>query len=152
MKYFRFLPFLLCAALFGCLNSGPLVQPFMGILDAYKIGNGPAETSQYQVVVHYEDVVPGKYEVKVGFGYIPTAEDVKIFAQDALGIYAVAHTEVLQKQAGDLRLTLDPSVVRNLQGKLDGKIHAILSKYPHGKEWPTVKHDVFVLPPQSMTQ
>lgn len=146
MKVTPLLALFACLGLFGCATpSGPVHHPFMGILDARKIGKGPAESSQYEIVVHYEDVEPGKYEIKVGFGYTPTDPSLRAFAESSHGLYAIAHSDVLQSAAGDLRLTLDPSAVREQKGILDGKIHAILSKYPHGKEWLITRHDVFVL-------
>lgn len=148
MKAHPLLALFACLSLFGCASpSAPTKPPpFMGILDAAKIGTGPRETSKYQIAVHYEDIEPGKYEIKIGFGYTPTDESLKAFAQTSQGLYAIAHSEVLQKESGDLRVTLEPSAVREQKGILDGKIHAILSKYPHGKEWLITKHDVFVLP------
>lgn len=150
MKLHHLSVLVLCLAFFGCVTEAPMPQPFMGILDAYKIGDGPADTSKYNVVVHYEDIVPGKYEVKVGFGYVPSEEQMRHFTKDAVGIYAVAHSEVLKKQSGDLRLTIEPTAVHAWHGKLDGKIYAILLEYPHGDERPTVKHDIFILPPQQV--
>lgn len=120
----------------------------MGILDARKLGNGQNESSQYSVVVHYEDIEPGKYEIKVGFGYTPSDEELRKMTQSAQGLYAIAYSQVVEQPTGDLRITIEPTAVRNQNGTLDGKIHAILSKYPHGKEWIITKHDVFPLPPQ----
>lgn len=125
--------------------SGP--PPFMGILSARKIGNGPRATSQYQVKVHYENIEPEKYEIKVGFGYVPSDENLSKMVASASGIYAIAHSEVVHQQSGDMVLTIDPSAARAL-GALDGKVHAILSKYPHGKEWIIARHDVFALDPE----
>lgn len=133
-------------ALFGCTNTPPPPKPFMGILDARKLGAGPWEQSQYEVVVHYEDIAPGKYELKIGFGYLPADENLKHMVADAMGVYAIAYTKVLDNPAGDVRVTLSPTVVRELGGTLNGRIHAILSPSPHGKEWVITKHDVFVLP------
>ena len=149
MKLPLFFLFILSLAFFGCNSappSGP--KPFVGILNAKKIGNGPADTSKYEVVVHYENVVPEKYEVKVGFGYYPTDENVKSLTATATGIYAISRSEVLHSTNGDLHFTIDPSAVRDLKGKLDGKIHATLSPYPHGKEWKVAGHDVYPLPPE----
>ena len=149
MKAHPLLALFVCFSFFGCAtNTVAPPRPFMGILDARKIGGGPGEYPAFEVVVHYEDVEPGKYEIKIGFGYTPTDEGLKAFAQTDHGLYAIAHSEVLQKAAGDLRVTLETTVVREQKGILDGKIHAILSKYPHGKEWLITKHDVYVLPPQ----
>gem|GEM_PF-3305516 len=138
---------LVCFGFSGCVDqTPPKPRPFMGIVDARKLGTGSAESSQYEVVVHYEDIEPGKYEIKVGFGYTPTEEGLKAFAASSSGLYAIARSEVLQAASGDLRLTIEPSAVREQKGVMDGKVHAILSKYPHGKEWLITKHDVFVLP------
>lgn len=148
MKAYPLLVLLTCFSFFGCAsNTPPPPTPFMGILDARKIQGGPNEAPAYEIVVHYEDIIPGKYEIKIGFGYVPTDERLRAIAQGDRGLYAIAHTEVIQNTAGDLRVTLEPTVVRQQNGVLDGKIHAILSKYPHGKEWLITKHHVFLLPP-----
>lgn len=149
MKLPHLILFILSLAIFGC-NSAPPPgpKPFVGILNAKKIGNGPADTSKYEVVVHYENVVPEHYEVKVGFGYYPSDEGVKSLTAAATGVYAPAYSEVLHSTNGDLHLTIEPKIVRDLKGKLDGKIHATLSPYPHGKEWLVAGHDIFPLPPE----
>lgn len=132
----------------GCASDAPLgPPPFMGILSAKKIGTGPRESSQYQVKVHYENIEPEKYEVKIGFGYVPSDENLSKIAASASGIYAIAYSEVVHNPSGDMVVTIEPAGVRNL-GTLDGKIHAILSKYPHGKEWIIARHDVFALDPE----
>ncbi len=148
MKAYSLLTLAICLSFFGCAtDSGPPPpRPFMGILDGRKIEGGPDQSPAYEVVVHYEDVEPGKYEIKIGFGYTPTDEGLKAMAQADRGLYAIAHSEVLQSASGDLRVTLEPKVVQDQKGIIDGKIHAILSKYPHGKEWLITKHHVFVLP------
>lgn len=127
-------------------STPPPLPPFMGIADAQKLGSGPAETSKYAIVVHYENVIPGKHEIKIGFGYNPTNEDLRAMATGSLGLHAIAHSEVLQQPSGDIRITLEPTVVQNLGGTLNGRIHALLSPYPHGKEWKVIRQDVFVLP------
>ncbi len=149
MKLPLLLAFIVSLALFGC-NSAPPAgpRPFVGILNAKKIGSGPKDKSQYEVVVHYENVEPEKFEVKVGFGYYPSDENVKTLTTSATGIYAIAHSEVLHSTNGDLHLTIEPTVVRDLKGTLDGKIHVTLSPYPHGKEWLIAGHDVFPLAPE----
>ena len=145
MKWYPFVALLLGLLVGGC-ESGPSGPPmFMGIASAHKIGSGPRETSQYTVKVHYENLLPENYEVKIGFGYIPNNKQMALSASDA-GIYAVAHTEVIHSSNGDLVATIDPAVVKNL-GSLDGKIWAILSPYPHGKEWKVLRHDVYALDP-----
>jgi hypothetical protein len=137
---------LLSCFLFGCASTPPPPRPFFGILDARKVSEGPAESAKYEVVVRYENVVPGKHEVKIGFGYTPREDQMHLLSPQSAGVYAIAHTEILQKESGDLRVTLEPTTVRNVGGKMNGRIHAILSDYPHGPEWPVIKHDVFVLP------
>lgn len=141
------LPALLASLLFfGCASVPPPDKPFMGIGNAKKIDDGPAETSKYDVVIRYDHIIPEKYEVKVGFGYTTTDERLKKFAPGGHGFYSIAHTEVLHDEAGELHLILEPTGVRDLGGTLDGRIHAILSKYPHGKEWLIESHDIYVLP------
>ena len=149
MKLPFFSLLVLSLAIFGC-NSGPPAgpRPFVGILNARKVGSGSADTSKYEVVVHYENVVPEKYEVSVGFGFYPSDENVKELIRDAKGVYAPAHTEVLHSTNGDLHFTIEPTGVRSLKSQLDGKIHATLSPYPHGKEWHVTGHDVYPVPPQ----
>ena len=143
--------FLQSFLLFGCAtNTPPKARPFLGILDARKVDNLPAEQARYEVVVHFEDVNPGRHELKIGFGYNPSDENLRAMVADATNVYAIAHSEVLQTAAGDVRVTLEPVAIRNLGGTLNGRVHAILSPYPHGKEWLVEKHDIFVLPPQSL--
>ncbi len=150
MKPYTLLALLIALLFVGCATNStpPGPPPFMGILNAKKLGTGSREYSQYEVKVHYENLVPGAYEIKIGFGYLPLDENLSKMAASSLGLYAIAHTEVVQKAAGDLVLTVEPSAVRNAGGKLDGKVHAILSKYPHGKEWLITRQDVFVLDPE----
>jgi hypothetical protein len=134
-----------CFLLFGCASEPPKPRPFLGILSAQKASGDESEFAKYNIAVHYEDVVPGKYELKVGFGYVPTDEKMKAMISPTSGLYAIAYTTILDDANGDLRITVEPAAVRNLGGKLDGKIHAILSEYPHPEEWPVTAHDVFVL-------
>ena len=129
----------------GCASTPPPLPVFMGILDAQKIGDGTPEESKYAVVVHYENAVPGQYEIKLGFGYNPSDENLRAMISSSQGVYAIAHSEVLQQPAGDIRVTIEPKVVQKLGGTLNGRIHAILSPYPHGKEWKVTKQDIFVL-------
>jgi hypothetical protein len=147
MKLYPFLALLLSFTFFGCAsNLPPPPKPFMGIGTVKQIGDGPRELAKYDVTINYNNIVPDKYEVKVGFGYTSTDEGLKSIAPGGHGFYAIAESEVLHQPEGQLHLTLEPTVVRNLGGKLDGRIHAILSKYPHGKEWLIESHDIFVLP------
>ena len=134
-------------AFFGCAaNVPPPAKPFMGIGHVTQLGDKPREFAQYEVVIRYENIVPEKYEVKIGFGYTTTDENLKKYAPGGRGYYAIAYSEVLHQPSGELKVTIEPSVVRNLKGTLDGKIHAILSPYPHGKEWLIAGHDIYVLP------
>lgn len=150
MKLHVFAFLLASVFLAGCAtsNTPPKPRPFLGILDARKLDAVPALESRYAVVVHFEDVEPGKHELKIGFGYNPSDEALRAMVADATNVYAIAHSEVLQVAAGDVRVTLEPTVVRNLGGTLNGRVHAILSPHPHGKEWLVLKHDIFVLPPE----
>ena len=149
MKLHLLLALALSAVFVGCNSATPPgPRPFIGILNAKKIGTGPKETSRYDVLVHYENVVPDKFEAKVGFGYIPSDKNLKSVAASATGIYAIAHNEILHQSSGDLHLTIEPTAVRDLNGTLDGKIHAVLAPYPHGTEWRVAGHDVFPLAPE----
>lgn len=130
----------------GCASTPPPPPIFLGIADARRLEGETPESSQYAVVVRYEDVEPGKYELKIGFGYNPTDENLQAMVAGSLGLYAIAYSEVLQQSSGDIRVTLEPRVVQNLGGTLNGRIHAILAPYPHGREWKVAKQDIFVLP------
>jgi hypothetical protein len=139
---------LFCAGLAGCAsNVPPPPEPFLGIADARKLGDGAPEQSAYAIVVRYENAIPGKHEVKIGFGYNPSDEALRAMVADAQNVYAIAHSEVVAQASGDIRVTLEPETVRKQGGTLNGRIHAILSPHPHGKEWVVQKHDIFVLPP-----
>jgi len=133
----------------GCATEStpPPPRPFVGILSADKIGNGPRDKSSYDVLVHYENVEPDKFEIKIGFGYIPGEQVKKKIGPTSVGVYAISKSEVLHNSSGDVHFTIDPSAVTNLNGVLNGKIHAILSKYPHGKEWVVTSYNVYELQP-----
>jgi hypothetical protein len=147
MKLYPFVALLASFAFFGCAaNIPPPPKPFMGIGHVTQLDNKPREYAQYEVVIRYENIVPEKYEVKIGFGYTTTDERLKEIAPGGHGFYAIAYSEVLHQPSGELKVTIEPTVVRNLHGTLDGKIHAILSPYPHGKEWLIAGHDIYVLP------
>lgn len=139
-----------CAGLAGCAsNVPPPPEPFLGIADARKLGDAAPEHSAYAIVVRYENAIPGKHEVKIGFGYNPSDEALRAMVADAQNVYAIAHSEVVNQASGDIRVTLEPETVRKQGGSLNGRIHAILSPYPHGKEWVVQKHDIFVLEPEA---
>jgi hypothetical protein len=147
MKSYLLLAVVFAAGLVGCSTeppSPPPPRPFVGILSAEKVGNGPREKSSYNVVLIYENAVPEKNEIKIGFGYIPSAEEKKKGGKAPVGIYAVSKSEIIHQKKGELHLTIDSSSVH---GPLDGKIHAILSKYPHGEEWGVLSHSVLELQP-----
>lgn len=132
----------------GCMNQPPPgPPPFLGILSARKVGTGPSETASVAVKVHYENLEPEKYEIKIGFGYTPANKMIEVGPNSA-GVYAVAYTEVVHSASGDIEATIDPVVVRNVGGTLDGKIYAILSPYPHGKEWKVLKYHIVPLDPE----
>jgi hypothetical protein len=149
MKSYLLLAAVFVAGLAGCATE-PAVsppRPFVGILSAEKIGTGPRETSSYNVVVIYENAVPEKSEVKIGFGY--SSPELKPKKGDAknVGTYATSHSEVLHDSKGELHLTIDPSPVIKAGGVMDGKIHAIISEYPHGEEWKVISHNELELQP-----
>jgi hypothetical protein len=148
MKSYLLLAVVFAAGLVGC-STGPTPppppRPFVGILSADKIGKGPRETSSYEVVLIYENAEPEKNEIKIGFGYVPSEQERKHAGDAPVGVYAVSKSEIIHQKKGELHFTIDPSAVR---GPLDGKIHAILSKYPHGKEWGVLSHSVLELQPE----
>ena len=149
MKYYLLLLLAVVSAalLVGCSTEPtppPPPRPFVGILSVEKIGSGSREKSSYKVVLIYENAVPEKNEVKIGFGYTPSEQERRKGDTAPMGIYAVSKSGILHEKKGELHLTIDPLSVH---GSLDGKIHAILSKYPHGEEWGVLSHSVFELQP-----
>ncbi len=141
---------LLCAWMFaGCAREtiSNTKRPYVYIVSAKKIGNAPRANSDYDVLIHYKNVGPGDHEISLGFGYIPSPDSkIEVHPGD-VGIYRVAYTKVIHDSAGELHATIGPRVVNSF-GTMDGKLHVILSKYPHGSDWHPMFHDVFALEPE----
>jgi hypothetical protein len=148
MKVFSIVALLITSLFFGCsTESMPVKRPFVFIANAKKIGSGPRETSSYQVTIHYKNLEPDKYEIKVGYGYISSDPKLKPLLGDSNGLFGVAHSEVLHQASGEMDVTIASFDSLKLKGTLNGKIHATLAKYPHGKEWVVASYDVFNLTP-----